>query len=451
MSINQARFAEFREEIRHLGEQVQPVRGLTDTERVGQAKQVFLTRLHSTMAIDLEACIHCGMCAEACHFYVQTKNARYTPIYKVDLLRRFYRRELGPQRWLYRLFTHDITAKELEEWQELVYDACTECGRCSMICPMGINVSAMINVMRQAVAEAGFMPAELRAVEQEQNERGTTFGIGPDQLKEALESLKAESGLNIPIDKDRADVMLLISGYGVDITQDALRATVKIMNHLGIDWTIRTDGYECAHFGMLSGREKTLRASTRRVIDAALACGAKTVVTAECGYGYTALRWEGTRRYGQPLPFEVLSIAEFLGRQLKTGRLRLKRAPRKAITLHDPCKVGRIGGVFEEPRALLNALGLEIREMADPVETNWCCGGGGGVFLIDRAAPIRQKAFESKRSAVINTGAEAVVVSCDSCRMTFEIGKVNAHWDMPVESLVVLVGDNLADERSKQS
>jgi Fe-S oxidoreductase len=256
-----------------------------------------------------------------------------------------------------------------------------------------------------------------------------------------------EGGVDVEVDKDKADVMVLISGFGINITEDALMATVKIMNHLGVNWTIRTDAYECAHFGMFSGREETLRNSTLRVADAAVACGAKTVVTGECGYGYTALRWEGARRYGKPLPFEVLSISEFLGRELKMGRLRLKKSSRKqTVTIHDPCKVGRVGGVFDEPRALLNALGVEIREMSDPVQTNWCCGGGGGVFLINRAAPLRQAAFESKRSAVVNTGAEAVMVSCDSCRMTFEIGKANAHWEMPIESLVVMVGEHLADQ-----
>lgn len=448
MSLNHARFAAFRDEIQHLGEKVAPVQGLTDSERVRRAKQVFLSRVHTAMAMDLETCIHCGMCAEACHFYAQTKDPKYTPILKVDLLRRVYRRELGPQRWLYRLFSHDITARELQECQELVYDACTGCGRCSMICPMGINVAGMINVVRQAVAEAGFMPDELRAVEQEQKEHGTTFGIGSGELKAALEKLQ-EQGLEVSIDKDQADIMLLISQYGVDITQDTLLATVKIMNHLGVNWTIRTDGYECAHFGMLSGREEALRNSTLRVVNAAIACGARTVVTAECGYAYAALRWEGARRYGKPLPFEVFSIAEFLGRELAAGRLRIKQMPKQSVTIHDPCKVGRIGGVFAEPRALLNALGAEIREMADPVQTNWCCGGGGGVFLINRATSIRQKAFESKRSAVINTGADSVVVSCDSCRMTFELGKINAHWDAPIESLVVLVGEHLADSQEK--
>ena len=444
MSINQPRFQEFRETIKHLGEQIHPVEGLTDDERVRRAKSIFLSRVNSAMALDMETCIHCGMCAEACHFYVNAQDPKYTPIYKVDLLRRVYRRELGPQRWLYRLFSRDITAQELEEWQELVYDACTECGRCAMICPMGINLTAMINVVRRGVAEAGFMPNELRAVITEQQEKGTTFGIGPQDLKAALEKLK-EEGLDIPIDKDKADVMLLISGYSVDITQDALEATVKIMNHLGVDWTIRTDAYECAHFGMLSGSDETLRASTLRVVNAAVACGAKIVVTGECGYGYTALRWEGARRYGKLLPFEVMAMSEYLGRQLMEGRLRLKQMSKQTVTYHDPCKVGRISGVFDEPRALLNALGVELREMASPPQTNWCCGGGSGVFLINRASHLRQQAFESKRSAVVETEADTVVVSCDNCRMTFELGKLNSHWEMPVASLVVMVGENLAD------
>lgn len=444
MSLNQPRFQEFRETIQHLGEQIHPVEGLTDDERVRRAKKIFLSRVNSAMALDMETCIHCGMCAEACHFYVNSLKPKYAPVHKVDLLRRVYRRELGPQRWLYRLFSREITAKELEEWQELVYDACTECGRCAMICPMGINLTAMINVVRRGVAEAGFMPPELRAVIKEQQEQGTTFGIGPQELKEALEQLKQE-GLAIPIDKEKADVMVLISGYSVDISQDALVATVKIMDHLGVDWTIRTDAYECTHFGMISGSDEALRTSTLRVVNAAVACGAKTVVTGQCGYSYPALRWEGARRYGKLLPFEVMSMAEYLGQQLKQGRLRLKKMPPKTVTYHDPCKVGRIGGVFDEPRALLNALGVELHEMASPPQTNWCCGGGGGVFLINRAAHLRQQAFESKRSAVVETEAESVVVSCDTCQMTFELGKINAHWDMPVESLVVMVGEHLAD------
>ena len=87
--------------------------------------------------MELETCIHCGMCAEACHFYEATHEAKYTPIHKVQLVRRVYRRELSSMRWFNRLFTRDITAQDLSDWQELVFDSCTECGRCDMMCPDG--------------------------------------------------------------------------------------------------------------------------------------------------------------------------------------------------------------------------------------------------------------------------------------------------------------------------
>ena len=63
-----------------------------------------------------------------------------------------------------------ISATDLESWQELVYDGCTGCGRCDMMCPMGIKISALINVTREGLAAAGFMPIELRALQEEQQE-----------------------------------------------------------------------------------------------------------------------------------------------------------------------------------------------------------------------------------------------------------------------------------------
>jgi Fe-S oxidoreductase len=100
--------------------------------------------------------------------------------------------------------------------------------------------------------------------------------------------------------------------------------------------------------------------------------------------------------------------------------------------------------VFDEPREALDAMGLELREMDSHGPTQYCCGGGAGVMLIERAAPLRQRAFEIKMRQVDDTGAAAVVTSCESCRMNFAVGGVNANWQMPVKSLVELVAENLA-------
>jgi ferredoxin len=140
MSSQSERLRDFRARLSDLQQQPDVSTDLSDQERVARAGKTFLRELNSRMAVDLETCIHCGMCAEACHFYEATQDERYTPIHKVDPLRRFYRRELSPMRWLFRPFTKKVDANDLREWQELVYDACTGCGRCDMMCPMGINI-----------------------------------------------------------------------------------------------------------------------------------------------------------------------------------------------------------------------------------------------------------------------------------------------------------------------
>lgn len=443
MSVNKTDFEQFRTALRGLGDSLQ-AEALSDAERVHRAKRVFLDRLDVNMAFDLETCVHCGMCAEACHFYVQTEDARYTPTLKYDLLRWVYRREVGPQRWLYRLISRDIRVQDLRDWEELVFDSCTECGRCALMCPMGINIPKLVHITREALAAAGIVPKELQALAQEQSSRESIFGVGREQLISVVERLR-EQGTVVPLDRERADVLVLTTVVDITLFTDALAATARIMNHLGMNWTIATWGFEAANFGLLSGHENLQRTATKRIIDAAIDCGASTVIVPECGHAYPALRWEGANELGRPLPFEVLAISEFLGRELKSGRLKVKPiGPGKKVVYHDPCKVARHGGALEEPREALKALGVDLRETASNREMNWCCGGGAGVFVINRAAALLQKAFEKKKEQVDATGADSVVTACGSCRLNFIAGASHVNWDKRIESLVEMVGANLA-------
>lgn len=440
--INMDVFHGFLEAIRHLPEMAQPP-VMTDAERVVKAKAVMRAKTDRSLALDLEACVNCGYCSESCHFFQSTQDAKYSPSRKLDLLRRVHARESSAFAPIKRLFVSGITVDDLKEWQELVYDSCTECGRCSMICPMGVNTARGVNVMREALYEAGMAPLELTAVAQEQAGRGTVFGVGPEQLQQTVDLLRGQ-GIPIPLDEPRADVMLVTTVIDVLLYQDALAATARILNHLRVNWTLRSKGFEAANFGLLSGSESLQKAATQRIVDEALAIGAKTVILPECGHAYPALRWDGRLPNGQPLPFEVFATAEYVGREVSAGRLKLTRgdATRK-ITYHDACKLARHGGVMSEPRAALAALGMDVRETNPTAEKNWCCGGGAGAFLINRAEGLRQKAWDIKRDQVDATGADTVVVSCGSCRLNFMAGAENVQWGTKIESVVELVAAQL--------
>jgi Fe-S oxidoreductase len=443
--INMDVYHGFIDAIHHLPEMAQPV-PMEDAERLARAKAVMHAKTDRGLALELEACVRCGYCSEACHFYQSTQDPKYTPSRKLDLLRRVHQRETAAFAPINRLFQPDITLDELKEWQELVYDACTECGRCSMVCPMGINIARGVNVMREALFEAGLAPLELLAVAQEQAGRGTVFGVGPQQLKQSLDALRSQ-GIHIPLDAPQADVMLVTTVIDVLLFQDALAATARILNHLGARWTLRSAGFEAANFGLLSGSEALQKAASKRLIDEALAIGAKTVILPECGHAYPALRWEARLDNGQPLPFEVLAASEYVGREVASGRLVLQpAAPGEAdctITYHDACKLARHGGVVAEPRTALKALGMDYVETSPTAEQNWCCGGGAGAFLINRAEGLRHKAWQIKREQIEATGAHTVVVSCASCRLNFMAGAEADQWPTKIDSVVEMVARQL--------
>jgi Fe-S oxidoreductase len=417
---------------------------LGDEERVAIAMKSFTKDFNRATATYMESCIHCGQCAEACHFYVTTHDPKYTPIWKLEPFKQAYKREAGPFSWIYRALNlkHKVTVEELEEWQELLFDSCTMCGRCTMICPMGIDIAGLVGLARHGMFQAGLVPHELWAVAERAEREGSPLGATPKVLKERIEWLADDFEVEIPLDRDKADVLITLSSIEIMKYPQSIVAVAKILNHLGVSWTIRSDGYEATNFGMLSGNAQWQRDMSMKMIESAIACGAKTLVLPECGHAYGAMRWQGANVYSKPLPFKVLHISEFLAENVRNGKLKLKKLD-KSVTFHDPCQVSRRGGATAAPREVLRALGVEMREMESTGDMNWCCGGGGGVVTIHRADEMRHKAFAIKIKQIDDTGAELLTTSCSNCRQTFDDGQAHFKWDKTMHSLLETVADQL--------
>ncbi len=416
-----------------------------DQDRMEAAMRAFAHDFGATTAVYLESCIHCGMCAEACQYYVQTDDPRYTPVRKLEPFKQAYKREAGPFAFFYRLFNlkHRVTVDELQEWQELIYDSCTMCGRCSLICPMGIDIARLVGQARHGMFQAGLVPHELWAVAERAEREGSPLGATPKVFKERIDWLSDEYDVQIQVDLDSADILVSMSSIEIMKYPQAIVATAKVLNALGEKWTIRLDGYEATNFGMLSGNAQWQKDLSMKIINAAVKCGAKMLILPECGHAYGAMRWDGANIYGKPLPFEVLHVSEFLARNLRNGRLKVKQVP-KSVTFHDPCQIARRGGATQAPREVLAKLGVDLHEMSPGGDLNWCCGGGGGVVTIHRADELRYKVFQIKMKQVDESGAEMLLMSCSNCRQTFDDGQAHFKWDKTAHSLLELVADNLA-------
>ncbi|MBK6862813.1 MAG: (Fe-S)-binding protein [Ideonella sp.] len=418
---------------------------LGDDARVAAAMRGFLRDLGATGALHLDACVRCGQCAKACHFHTTTGEAKYTPIYKLEPLRRAWLREASPFAPLVRAlgWVKPPGIDELHEWQELLYDSCTLCGRCTLACPMGIDIAELVKQARHGLFEAGLVPARLALMDRAARQWGSTATPGED-LPDILAEVAAEHGVEIPCDLERADILVTAAPAELSDHTKSLADAAKILNRIGARWTMHREGFDASNIGYNNGDIALQEKLTRALVDTALKIGAKTVILPECGHAYGAARWEAARWYGKAPPVRIVHMTEYLDELIASGRIRVKPIAATA-TFHDPCQIVRRGGLEAAARRVLAALGFELIELADHGLTGYCCGGGGGVVSNPRAAPLRQKVFELKREQVQATGAKRLVTSCGQCRITLEMGARQAQWDKPVESLLELVADNLAD------
>jgi len=405
----------------------------------------FIDETGSKVASYVDACIHCGLCAEACHYYKASDNPRYTPVLKWKPISDTYKRSKDPLRFIKKLFlgsSSTVTEEVLKDWQDLVFDSCSMCGRCTLVCPMGIDTAYMVQIMREGMAKAGLVPDVILQLAHAAKESGSPMGVDPQKLKTLLARLEQENDVVLPLDKPKADVLLLDSSLDFAQYQGTLVAMGKILNSVGIDWTFSSKGYEASNLGLFSGEEDVAEAMVSRIAEAAEEVGAKLVLAPECGHGYGSIRWEAPNILKRELPFEVLHITEYLARLYREGKLKISQTD-QPLTYHDPCKLGRRGGVLDEPRDIMRDLSSDFREMEPSGVANWCCGGGGGVVLLESARELQLASFKIKMKQVEETGADGVVMSCAFCHHTFDSSAQHFDWDTQIVDMVQLVAKQM--------
>jgi Fe-S oxidoreductase len=393
------------------------------------------------------SCVHCGLCAEACLFYTETGDPKYTPIHKLEPLKKVWRQEYTLLGRLAKMtgLAKPLSDEEMDEWQELVYDSCTLCGRCTLVCPVGNDLTYMIRKLREGMAVAGHAPGGIVSAVKRTVEIGSPMGVKLPALLNVIKHVQEDTGLEIPVDKTGAEYLAVLSSMEIINYPEYLGALAKIFKQAGITWTISSEAFEATNAGIQIGISDIARQIVSRIVDAAEKLKVKKVLSPECGHAYTALRWEGPNLIGRPYNFEVVHVLELLEFLRDHGKLELEDKIKEAVTFHDPCQIVRRGGVLTAPEHLVNAVAENYVPMPDPGKWNWCCGGGGGASAIHEpdAEELRFKAFKRKKSQLEATGVKTMVTACANCRITLEEGIDHYGMDTQVLGLTELLAEHL--------
>jgi len=410
--------------------------------------QAFREQMDAPVAAYFSSCVHCGLCAEACLFYTETGNPKYAPIKKLEPFRLVWQQEFT---LLGRLLKwvglgKKVTDEMLAEWEELLYDSCTMCGRCSMVCPVGNDLQYMIRKAREGMVASGHVPEGLVGAAQRAVNIGSPMGLRFPAVLAQVKHVEQETGLTIPIDQQEVDYLVLLSSMEIINFPEYLAALAKILAHAGVSWTLSSEAFEATNAGVQLGSGDIAAVLVERVVKVAEQLKVKTVISPECGHAYTAIRWEGPNVIGRPYSFKVVHIIELLDELRASGRIKTEGKESDRLTLHDPCNLARKSGVLQQQRNLTNLIADNFVDLAEHGKFQWCCGAGGGVSSNERAAELRMTAFKRKVSQLEEVRPERILTMCATCRTQLEEGIEEYRLDIPVIGLTEVIADHLVEK-----
>jgi Fe-S oxidoreductase/ActR/RegA family two-component response regulator len=413
-----------------------------------------MTRKMSRQVVgSLVACVHCGLCTDSCHYVLANPgDPTWAPAYKADRIRRIFKRHID---WTGRVFPWWVKAgsvftdEELEELKDVAFGMCTNCRRCTINCPMGVDFATVNRMTRGLLVSVGVMPEGVAVVSKDQWELGNQMGVLKEDYLDTLEWMAEElreelddPTVEIPVDRMDCDVVYAINPREVKYDPRTIADAARIFHMAGESWTMASEGWDQTNFGLFSGDDALGASVARRLYEKVIELRGKKLVISECGHGFRSTRCEGPNWAGFDVPFEMESSVFTMLRYIREGRIRVDPSRNtKPVTYHDSCNLARSCGVTEEPRELLNLVCTDFREMHPNREENYCCTGGGGAMSMSEYTPRRLKSGIVKANQLKATGAEVVVTSCHNC--VDGLNDVIRHYQlgMEVTQLVNLVAD----------
>ncbi|MBM4157912.1 MAG: (Fe-S)-binding protein [Ignavibacteria bacterium] len=373
----------------------------------------------------LNSCVHCGLCAESCIYYLTTKDEKFIPARKVNLISSLYQRycTFTGKHFPFLTGARNLNEEIIDEMVDQLFGACTLCGRCNMHCSVGVDISYVVRAGRKMLSEMGFVPATLQSTVNAAIQTGNNMSIPVEEFTDTLswleEDLRDEVNdphASIPLNVQNTNILYTLNPREPKFFPLSISAMAKIFYAAKEIWTLSTSMYDVTNYAYYTSNNNEAEVIAERLYNEMLKLKAKRCVLAECGHGSRAFRWEAPNYLRKSFPFEVITSVELLAEYISKGRIKLdKNLNKETITLHDPCNLVREGGIIEQQRYILRNAANNFIEMTPYGIDNFCCGGGGGQLSMSEYNERRMKIAEIKTEQIRKTGAAIVATPCHNC------------------------------------
>lgn len=426
---------------------------LLEQNIIEKGLHVFENQTDSKLRTYLNSCVHCGLCASSCLYYLTDPCNKNIPAKKADIVASIYKRYYTFTGKYFPALIHarNLDENTAEEMTDLLFGTCTLCGRCTMHCSVGVDIAFLVKTGRSILSQMGMVPESLQSTVKAAVETGNNMGIPADEFVATLQWMEEElmdevndSAATIPLNIPGKDILYTLNPREPKFFPLSIAAMAKIFYAARESWTLSTRMYDITNYAYFSGNNEEAACIARRLWSEMDELHSKTLILAECGHGTRALRWESPNYLKRHFPFQVLTSVELIARYLREGRIRLdKEKIKEKVTLHDPCNLVRNGGVVEEQRYILHNFISDFVEMTPHGIDNYCCGGGGGQLAMSEYNERRMRIASVKADQIRNTGANIVVTPCHNC--VDQLSQINIHFKLGVQikTMAEIVADAL--------
>lgn len=426
-------------------------------EQIDKALQILKMPADSKLVTHLNACVHCGLCASSCMYFKAMEEDKFIPAYKVELVASLYRRYCTLTG---RIVPKLVNARELdekmaEEMIDILFGACTLCGRCVKHCTIGVDIAYIVKIGRQMLAAMGLVPATLQATVDAALTTGNNMAIPTEDFVDTIKWMEEElidemqdENARIPLDESNKNILYTLNPREPKFFPLSISAMAKIFYAAKESWTLSSTMYDVTNYGLFSCNDEEAGIIARHLHDEVKRLHAKMLVLGECGHGSRANRWEGPNYLGMEYDFDMITVAELINDYIRSGRIKLdKSIIKERITMHDPCHLVRNGGLVNELRFAVNSAVSDFVEMSPYGNDNFCCGGGGGQLAMSEYNDRRIKIGEIKAEQIRKTGASIVVTPCHNC--IDQLMQINHYYklNVKIKSIAEIIADALVIEK----